>query len=69
MLDVEDACCRLSLALAFLCRSPGPGLALRQIKDAGSPPSCVHCEQRSATGLLDVVTMRGDSKNVEHSHY
>jgi hypothetical protein len=42
-----------------------PHLALRQVENAGATSALCHFEQRSAAGLLNIVTMRGNGEDVE----
>ena len=39
-------------------------LALRQVEDGGAVSALGHLQQRAATGLLHIITMGGDGKNV-----
>jgi hypothetical protein len=41
---------------------------LSEIEDTGAIAAVGHLEQSSAAGLLDIVTMRGKSENVEGFH-
>lgn len=64
--DPEDTGGLLGLGAALLGGAPGPGLPLGKVEDACLPSSRLHGKQRPAAGLFDVVTMRGDSENIEH---
>ena len=66
MRNVENACGCLGFGASFVRGTPGAGLALGEVEDAGAPPAGVHGKQRAAAGLLDVVTVCGDSENVNH---
>jgi 5,10-methylenetetrahydrofolate reductase len=40
-------------------------LSLCEVQDSGAASLLRHLEQSAAAGLLNVVAMRGDSKNIE----
>src|SRR5947207_140661 len=60
-----------SLALAIFSRSACSHLATREVENTGATAECGHLEQGSGAGLFNVVTMRGDRKDVEwqRGHY
>ena len=64
-LDAEDLRGIVRLALPIFRRAPGTHLTASEIEDAGALPSLSSFEQRAATGLFHIITVRGDRKNVE----
>src|SRR5438874_5968181 len=63
--DPEDLRGFYSLALAIFDRSAGSHFAACEVQNAGATTKVGHLEQRSAAGLLHVITMRGNGKYVE----
>ena len=45
----------------------GASFAAREIEDAGAPAERLLHQKRAAAGLLDVIAMRGDGKDVDRT--
>src|SRR6266852_2669233 len=56
------------LACPVFSRAAGAHFTFCQVQDAGAVSALGHLEQSAAAGLLDIVTMRGESENVESVH-
>ena len=65
MADVEDAGGVVRFPFALVGGAAGAGLAAGEVEDAGGPAEVVHGEEGAAAGLFDVVTVRGDGKEVD----
>ena len=63
--DVEDARGCVSLGLALVGRAAGATLAAREIEDGGLHAERVLDQEGAAAGLLDIVTVGGDSEYVD----
>src|SRR5208337_3959542 len=62
--DFEDARRLLGLAGALLDGAARAHLALREVENGSAAPALSHLEQRAAAGLLDVVAVGGNGKDV-----
>ena len=62
--NFQDARSLVGLARAVFNGAARAHLALREVEDGGAVSALGHLEQRAAAGLLDVVAVRGDGKNV-----
>src|SRR6266542_741348 len=60
-----DSRCFLCLSRPIFGGSARPHLALRQVEDASALSALGHLEQRPAAGLLNVITVRGNSQNIQ----
>jgi hypothetical protein len=63
--DAKDLGCVVCFPSAIICGTARAHLSLSQIENARSLPAPCGFQQSTAAGLFDVVTMRGDGKNVE----
>ena len=63
----ENSCRVRGLAGAIFSAAARAHFTLRQVENAGALPALRHLQQRSAAGLLHVVTVRCNRKNVEGS--
>jgi hypothetical protein len=63
--DVENARSSGGLRCTVSSGAPGAGFAPGKIENAGTPSVGVHRQKRATAGLLDIVAMRGNSKNVD----
>ena len=57
--------CVRSLASAIFGAAPRSHLALGQIENPGAVSALRHLEQRAAAGLLHIVAVSGQGKNIE----
>src|SRR5215472_6965453 len=63
--DAQDASRVRGLTLAIFGGATRPHFTLGEIDDPGAVAEFGHLQQRAPTGLLDVVTVRRDRKNVQ----
>jgi hypothetical protein len=65
--DAEDIRGGFRLGGSLFGGTPSASLAAREIEDARAPTQRLLDEKRPAAGLLDVIAMRSDGKDVEQT--